>query len=98
MIERNIINSAFNFPNTPTRSLISLQSYKDEGGYNDRYDSFYIQSYRYFSRAEIVHTTTTVGEYDTLKVTFTPQGALTAGSSNREMVLRLTVNPRYHDT
>jgi hypothetical protein len=45
----------------------------------------------------VVHTTTTVGDYDTLRVTYTPQGSLAIGASNREIVLRLSVHAQYLD-
>ncbi len=82
LVETNIIDSAFYHPVNPTRNLIRTQLYCSECGAN-YYDSFFINSYRYFRKAEVVHTTTTVGDYDTLRVTYTPQGSLAIGATNR---------------
>lgn len=98
LVERNIIDSAFYYPSTPTRTFINLYLHRSETSSNDFYDAFYIQSYRYFRKAEITHTTTTVSDYDSLRITYTPQGSLAAYSTNREIVLRLSVHALYHDT
>lgn len=97
LVETNIIDSAFYLPTSPTRTMIAAQLTRSESGTN-HYDSFFIQSYRYFRKAEITHTTTTVADYDSLRITYTPQGSLSAYSWNREIVLRLSVHARYLDT
>jgi hypothetical protein len=51
LVERNIIDSAFYYPSTPTRTFINLYLHRSETSYNDFYDAFYIQSYRYFRKA-----------------------------------------------
>jgi len=94
--EENIIATSFYLPTVPQRDQISVYLWRNESGtaYGHN-DAFYIRTYRYFSQASILHTTTTVSDYDTLTVTYTPQGSLSAGASNREMVLRLSVYSRY---
>jgi hypothetical protein len=44
-----------------------------------------------------LHTTTTVSDYDTISVVYKPNGNIAAGSSNREIVLRLSVSGAYYD-
>lgn len=96
LVESNIVDSAFYLPTSPTRTLIRTQLYRSESASN-HYDSFYIHSYRFFRKAEVVHTTTTVSDYDSLRITYTPQGSLAAYSTNREIVLRLSVHAQYLD-
>jgi len=37
-----------------------------------------------------------VNDYDSLRITYTPQGSLAAGSTNREIVLKLSVHAQYY--
>ena len=41
----------------------------------------YFDFKQYFSSVQIVHTTTTVSDYDTLTITYTPKTSVSAGSS-----------------
>lgn len=52
---------------------------------------------RYFTSVQILHTTTTVNEYDTLTITYTPKTSVGVGTSSDETVLMLDVSGLYHD-
>lgn len=47
---------------------------------------------------QILHTTTTVGDYDTLTITYRPKSSVSAGSSSSETVLMLDISGLYHDS
>lgn len=52
---------------------------------------------QFFTSVQILHTTTTVSDYDTLTITYTPKTSVSAGSSSAETVLMLDVSGLYHD-
>jgi len=54
-------------------------------------------SWRTFKEVEILHTTTTVGDYDTLTINYKPDGSYSAGSTSRELLLQLSVSGLYHE-
>jgi hypothetical protein len=51
---------------------------------------------QYFTSVQILHTTTTVNDYDTLTITYRPKTSVVAGSSSVETVLMLDVSGLYH--
>jgi hypothetical protein len=51
---------------------------------------------QFFTSVQILHTTTTVNEYDTLTITYTPKTSVAVGSSSVETVLMLDVSGLYH--
>lgn len=48
---------------------------------NNEDDAMYFDFKQYFSSVQIVHTTTTVNDYDTLTITYTPKTSVSAGST-----------------
>ena len=68
--------------------------YFDGNTHDDAMDFYFKQ---YFSSVQILHTTTTVNDYDTLTITYTPKTSVSAGSSSAETVLMLDVSGLYHD-
>ena len=81
--EYNTATSSFYMSTSPNRQLIKWRYNYDPGSNNwNYYDNFYIKSYTRFSSVQFLHTTTTVNDYDTLTINFTPNGSLSAGSSN----------------
>ena len=54
--------------------------------------------YQYFNDVEILHTTTTVGDYDTLTITYSPKSSVSNFASNRETVLMLDISGVYHES
>jgi len=82
---------------SPNRQLIKWMYQFNPSVHNWQYwDNFYIKSYTRFRSVQFLHTTTTVNDYDTLTINFTPYGSLSAASSNNEIALRLSVETRYH--
>lgn len=52
---------------------------------------------QYFTSVQMLHTTTTVSDYDTLTITYTPKISVSAGSSSVETVLMLDISGLYHE-
>ena len=44
-----------------------------------------------------MHTTTSVNDYDTLTIKYTPKSTMSAFSSSREVALTLSVSGLYHE-
>ena len=65
---------------TPSRRRIDWDYIKYSN--NNYWDSFYVQSYAHFNNVELLHTTTTVSDYESLKITYTVKGSLAAASSS----------------
>ena len=55
-----------------------------------------VQFYQYFDSVQILHTTTTVDDYDTLAITYTPKSAVPTGDADSQTVLMLDVSGMYH--
>jgi hypothetical protein len=81
--EYNTATSSFYMATSPGRQKIEwvFIYYPSNYGY-EYWDSFYVKSYRFFKQAELLHTTTTVNDYETITINYKPYGALSAGSSN----------------
>lgn len=60
-------------------------------------DAMDFQFKQFFTSVQILHTTTTVNDYDTLTITYTPKISVSAGSSNTETVLMLDISGLYHE-
>ena len=70
------------------------QEYEDGSYHNDAMDFNFKQ---FFTSVQILHTTTTVNDYDTLAITYTPKTSVSAGSSSAETVLMLDISGLYHE-
>lgn len=83
---------------SPNRQKISWHyNYYPSSNNWTYWEAFYIKAYTRFRSVELLHTTTTVGDYETLTINYKPYGSLSAGSSNNEIALRVSVEARYHD-
>ena len=81
--EKNTATSSFYMPTTPMRTKIDWRyNYYPASSNWNYYDSFWIQSTRHFNFIQLLHTTTTVNDYETLRINYMPQGALSAASSS----------------
>lgn len=61
------------------------------------YDNVIFNSYPLFRAITLLHTTTTVSDYDTLTIKYTPYGNAAAGGiSTSDLALRLSVSGLYH--
>lgn len=82
--EYNTADSSFYMSQSPNRQQIDWLYQYYPSVYDYRYyDTFYIQSYVRFRQVQLLHTTTTVGDYDTLTIKYKPYGALSGYSSTR---------------
>jgi hypothetical protein len=60
-------------------------------------DNIIIYSYPLFRQVTLLHTTTTISDYDTLTIKYTPYGGAAAGgSSTSDLALRLSISGLYH--
>ena len=91
----NTATSSFYMASSPDRHKITVD-YKRYSN-SHYYDSFWVQSATHFRFAQLLHTTATVSDYETLTINYMPYGALAAGSSSNEIALRLSVEARYHE-
>lgn len=91
--EPNVITTSFNGPTAPGFHSMLYYEYFD-GSTRDDAMNFYFR--QYFTSVQILHTTTTVNDYDTLTITYTPKTAVAAGSSSVETVLMLDISGLYH--
>lgn len=55
------------------------------------WETFYIKSYSLFRLCQLLHTTTTVNDYETITINYKPKGSLSSYSSSNEIALRLSV-------
>ena len=93
--EPNAVTTMFNTATTPHKQDISVTIVNGAGTF---YDSINIDYYQYFTSVNIMHTTTTVDDYDTLTVTYTPKSSISAFSSSREVTLCLSAEGYYFDS
>lgn len=81
--EFNTATSSFYMPTSPGRQQISFLYIYYPSYYNWRYyDAVNYFYYCYFRKAQFLHTTTTVSDYETITINYTPYGSLAAVSSN----------------
>jgi hypothetical protein len=52
---------------------------------------------QFFTSVQILHTSTTVNDYNTLTITYTPKTGAIVGSTTHETVLMLQISGLYHD-
>lgn len=80
--EYNTATSSFNMPTSPGRQQISFM-YRYYPSVHDwrYYDAANYFYYCYFRNAQFLHTTTTVSDYETITINYTPYGSLGAVSS-----------------
>ena len=83
----------FNGPTSPGRQDIYVTTVNGGG---TKYDSIALDYIQYFTSVEILHTTTTVNEYDSLTIKYTPKSTVSAFSSSREVALTLSVENLYY--
>ena len=96
--EYNTAASSFYMGVSPRRDNIDMRyRYKPSGTY-DYWDDFNVYSHRRFREISFLHTTTTVNDYDTLTIKYKPYGGLSAFASNREIIMKLAVEGRYHES
>lgn len=63
------------------------------------YDTIVYNTYPLFRSITLLHTTTTVSDYDTLTIKYTPYGnAAVGGSTTSDLALRLSISGLYHPT
>ena len=84
----------FNTATSPGRQDIGVTYYNGGGTF---YDSIAIDYYQYFTSVNIMHTTATVDDYDTLTITYTPKSSVSVFSSSREVTLTLSAEGYYFD-
>jgi hypothetical protein len=98
--EYNTATSSFHMPTSPGRQQVQFMYnyYPADTTYHNwqYFESITIYHYRFFRFAQFLHTTTTVGDYETITINYTPYGSLSAYSGNNEIALRLSVETRYH--
>ena len=92
--EPNVVTTSFNGPTSPGRHSIDFSVVNGGGTWTD---SIELDYYQYFDYVNILHTTTTVDDYDTLTITYTPKSSVSAFSSSREVALTLSVSGLYHE-
>ena len=85
----------FNTATSPGRQDIGVTYLNGAGTF---YDSIAIDYYQYFTSVNIMHTTTTVDDYDTLTITYTPKSSISVFSSSREVTLSLSASGYYFDS
>ena len=93
--EENVVTTSLNGPTSPGWQPMLFE--KDNNG-NKRYEAMTYNFYQYFNDVEILHTTTTVGDYDTLTITYNPKSSVSNFASNRETVLMLDISGVYHES
>jgi hypothetical protein len=93
--EYNTATSSFNMAPSPRREKIDILFYNNYHGWS-YWDSFWVKSYCFFRSAQFLHTTTTVNDYETLTINYTPYGSLSSFTTTSEISLRLSVETRYH--
>lgn len=71
--EPNPITSSFSGPTTPI--TINMQILQIVDGFNNAYDSFLLTCHQFFTSVTMLHSTTTVNDYDTISITFVPKSA-----------------------
>lgn len=52
--------------------------------------------YRFFKSVKLLHTTTTVNDYESISVSFKPDGTVSTPDASNMRTLRLSVEARYH--
>jgi hypothetical protein len=81
--EYNTVNSKIYMSTSPNRQLVTWDYAYYPASLNYRYrDAFYIKSHTSFLFAQLLHTTTTVSDYETITINYKPNGALAAASAN----------------
>lgn len=88
------MTSSFVGPTAPGFRNMLYYEYFDG---NTRDDAFNFHFKQYFTSVQILHTTTTVSDYDTLTITYTPKSSVAAGSGSVETVLMLDISGLYYD-
>jgi hypothetical protein len=81
--EPNVVTTMFNGPTSPGRHDLTVHSIRTESPAGTYTDSIALDYYQYFNDVRILHTTTTVDDYDTLTVTYTPKSSVSAFASSR---------------
>ena len=94
--ESDIVATSMSSFTAPTNHEMVLQVHRYTGSHYDDYDTFRLTPTAFFDSVEIRHTTTTVNDYDSLLVTYTPSLNVNAGSSTTETVLQLSLLGLYH--
>lgn len=69
--EPNPITSSFNGPTVPI--TINMQILQIVDGFNNAYDSFLLTCHQFFTSVTMLHSTTTVNDYDTISITYVPK-------------------------
>lgn len=93
--EPNVVTTRFSGPTSPGVLKMQFQENwnSNSGQHWDAADVYFTS---FFNSVQILHTTTTVNDYDSLTVTYNPKYAVSAGSSSAETVLMLDVSGMYH--
>ena len=91
--EPNVVQTMFNGPTSPGRQDLGITTVNGGGTY---YDSIALDYIQYFSSVQILHTTTTVDEYDSLTIKYTPKSSISTFSSTREVTLTLSIENLYY--
>ncbi len=73
------MTSSFVGPTAPGFRNMLYYEYFDGNTRDDAFNFFFKQ---YFTSVQILHTTTTVSDYDTLTITYTPKSSVAVGSSS----------------
>lgn len=93
--ENNVVTTSFYmFPNSGRYEFYIAHTLYNV---NTVYDNIVINAYPLFRGVTMLHTTTTVNDYDTLTIKYTPYGGAAAGgTTTSDLALRLTISGLYH--
>lgn len=82
--EYNTATSSFYLPTAPGRREVRFMYNYYPSVHNWQYhDSVGVRYYRFFKFAEFLHTTTTINDYETIRINYRPYGSLSAYSSTQ---------------
>ena len=91
--EPNVVQTMFNGPTSPGRQDMTVTTVNGGG---TKYDSIALDYIQYFTSVQILHTTTTVDEYDSLTIKYTPKSSISTFGSTREVTLTLSIENLYY--
>ena len=86
-------------PAAPGRQELNFMYIYNPSYYNYQYyTSVYVKFHCFFRSIKLLHTTTTINDYQTLSVIFNPYGAVSQPDASNMRTLRVSVQARYHLT